>query len=123
MRVLLVDDSRPFRDRLKRLLLTDSAIEVVGEAADGAAALREIERLRPDVVLLDLYMPEPDGFGVLEAVKERYDATKVIVLTTDASTMVRQRCVTLGADAVVDKSDTQAEIISTLRRLTSNPPE
>ena len=122
MKVLLVDDSRSFRDRLKRYLAEDPAVEVVGEADDGVAALREIERLRPDVVLLDLYMPAPDGFGVLRVVKERYDPMKVIVLTSDASAMVRQRCATLGADAVVDKGDALVEILPALRRLTPGPP-
>jgi DNA-binding NarL/FixJ family response regulator len=119
--VLLVDDSRPFRNRLKRHLAEDPAIAVVGEAADGVSAIGEIERLAPDVVLLDLYMPEPDGFGILRVVKERFDRIIVIVLTSDASEMVRRRCAMLGAAAVVDKGDAPAELLSTLHGLVAHP--
>jgi DNA-binding NarL/FixJ family response regulator len=118
--VLLVDDSLSFRTRLKRHLAEDPAIEVVGEAEDGVSALWEIGRLVPDVVLLDLYMPEPDGFGVLSVVTERFDRIIVIVLTSDSSAMVRGRCAMLGAAAVVDKGDAPAELLSTLHRLVAS---
>ena len=61
--VLVVDDHAGFRTFL-RLFLSESGYEVVGEAADGAAALREAERLRPEVVLLDVRLPDLDGFEV-----------------------------------------------------------
>ncbi|MEN8376908.1 MAG: LytTR family DNA-binding domain-containing protein [Gemmatimonadota bacterium] len=65
--VLVVDDEPPARRRLRDLLETDERVAVVGEAGDGLGAVREIERLRPDIVLLDIQMPELDGFEVLEA--------------------------------------------------------
>jgi DNA-binding LytR/AlgR family response regulator len=70
MRVLIVDDETPARERLKRLLATIDGVEVVGEAEDGLQAVEMLEREQPDLVLLDIQMPGLDGFGVIEAVEE-----------------------------------------------------
>jgi len=67
MRSLLVDDEPSARLRLQRLLNRDAHIEVVGEATDGLEAVKEIERLHPDLIFLDVRMPELDGFDVLRA--------------------------------------------------------
>jgi two-component system LytT family response regulator len=66
MRVLIVDDEAPARAKLRRLLAREAGAVVVGEAADGEAAVKAIEALRPDLVLLDVQMPRLDGFGVVE---------------------------------------------------------
>ena len=68
MRVLIVDDERPARVKLRRMLAPEADVEVVGEAEDGRAAVEAIHRLSPDVVFLDIQMPVVDGFGVIEAV-------------------------------------------------------
>jgi DNA-binding NarL/FixJ family response regulator len=115
--LLVVDDSAAFRRRLKRYLDDDPAFNIVGEAGSGLTALPEIERLRPDAVLLDLYIPPPDGFDVLRTVKRLFQDTLVVVLTSDASAVVRKRCEVLLADAVIDKADAAALLIPTLRRI------
>ena len=71
IRCLIVDDEALAREALQAFLQSDRALEVVGEAGDGAAALREIERLRPDLLFLDIQMPEVDGFQVLQQLSER----------------------------------------------------
>jgi two-component system LytT family response regulator len=68
MRVLIVDDERPARDKLRLLLGRERGIEIAGESADGDAAVRDIEQLAPEVVFLDIRMPKRDGFTVIEAV-------------------------------------------------------
>lgn len=70
MRILIVDDETPARERLKRLLSDVEDAEVVGEAKDGVRAVEMIEQEQPDLVLLDIQMPGLDGFGVIEALKE-----------------------------------------------------
>jgi DNA-binding NarL/FixJ family response regulator len=83
--VLLVDDHPVVRDGLRGMFDSVPDIDVVGEAGDGRAGLDEIERLRPDVVLLDLRMPELTGLGLLRALRERADGSyqpRVLVLTT-----------------------------------------
>jgi two-component system, LytTR family, response regulator len=68
MRVLIVDDERPARDKLRLLLEREPGIEILGESPDGDAAVRDIEQLAPEVVFLDIRMPKRDGFSVIEAV-------------------------------------------------------
>ncbi len=69
MRTLIVDDEAPARERLKRLLIGITGVELVGEAVDGVEAVEMIETLSPDLVLLDIQMPGLDGFGVIEALE------------------------------------------------------
>ena len=70
MRTLIVDDEAPARERLKRLLVSLTNVELVGEAVDGPEAVEMIEVLSPELVLLDIQMPGLDGFGVIEALKD-----------------------------------------------------
>src|ERR1700690_3614448 len=69
IKLLLVDDERPARRKMLRFLQTASDFEIVGEAGDGAEAIAAVERLRPDVVFLDVQMPKLDGFQVAAALK------------------------------------------------------
>jgi len=71
IRVLVVDDEGPARRRIRRLLLAETDIVVVGECGDGASAVEAIARERPDLVFLDVQMPERDGFDVVTAIPRR----------------------------------------------------
>ena len=86
IRVLLVDDQEWVRRGFAALLANEPGIEVVGEAVDGAQAVAETWRTRPDVVLMDIRMPRMDGLDATRAIcgDERLSATKVLVLTTFA---------------------------------------
>ncbi|GAB3224732.1 response regulator transcription factor [Mycolicibacterium hippocampi] len=86
IRVLLVDDQELVRRGFAMLLTNEPGIEVVGEAGDGAQAIAETWRTRPDVVLMDIRMPRMDGLDATRAIcgDERLSATKVLVLTTFA---------------------------------------
>jgi two-component system, NarL family, response regulator LiaR len=82
IRVLIADDHAVVRQGLRTYLELQDDVEVVGEAADGEAAVAAAERLAPDVVLLDLAMPRLDGVGALGALRERVPAARVLVLTS-----------------------------------------
>jgi DNA-binding NarL/FixJ family response regulator len=86
IRVLLVDDQELVRRGFASLLANEPGIEVVGEAGDGAQAIAETWRTRPDIVLMDIRMPRMDGLDATRAIcgDERLNATKVLVLTTFA---------------------------------------
>ena len=79
--VLVVDDHQGFRSRA-RLLLEADGYEVVGEAADGASALAEARRLRPDVVLLDVQLPDLDGFDVAARITGAGDVPAVVLTSS-----------------------------------------
>src|SRR5687768_4407596 len=70
IRTLIVDDEELARERLRSLLAREGRIEIIGEASDGKAAVAAIEKLKPDLVFLDVQMPELNGFEVLEALEE-----------------------------------------------------
>ena len=80
--VLLVDDHAVVREGLRTFLELQDGIEVVGEAEDGNAAIAEARRLDPDVILMDLVMPELDGVGAMRALREQAPRSRVIVLTS-----------------------------------------
>ena len=95
--MLLVDDSRIVRDRLLELISELPAVEVIGEAAGAAEAIRKIRRLRPDIVVLDISMPDGNGIQVLEAVKRpRASRSRIIMLTNFAHEPYRERCLELA---------------------------
>jgi DNA-binding NarL/FixJ family response regulator len=80
--VLVVDDHAVVREGLRTFLELQEGIEVIGEAGDGAEALRAAERLRPDVILMDLVMPKLDGVGAMRELRRRLPESRVIVLTS-----------------------------------------
>ena len=82
IRVLIADDHAVVRQGLRTFLDLQEDIEIVGEAADGAEALDAAERLRPDVVLIDLVMPELDGIEAIRRLRERAPETRAIVLSS-----------------------------------------
>jgi NarL family two-component system response regulator LiaR len=82
IRVLIVDDHAVVREGLRTFLDLQDGIEVVGEAADGEQAVREAERLCPDVVLVDLVMPKLDGVQTMRALRVRVPSARAVVLTS-----------------------------------------
>lgn len=101
--VLVVDDDAPMRTLLRVVLERDVRLSVLGEAADGRAALHLIEEQDPDLVLLDLAMPELDGIGVLHALAGRARPV-VVVLSADGYVDAEATVVGLGAAAYVSKA-------------------
>jgi two-component system, NarL family, response regulator LiaR len=106
--VLLVDDHAVVREGLRSLLEVQDGIEVVAEAVDGEAAVREAEARRPDVVLMDLVMPRLDGVGAMRELRRRLPSARVIVLTSFADDDRLLPAIQAGAahrgDALLDPS-------------------
>lgn len=103
-RVLICDDSAFARKVLREILSADSRIEIVDIARDGLDALEKIEQLKPDVVTLDLQMPDLDGLGVLQALEAKPDAPRVVIVTmTDAESALAVKALQTGAFDVVYK--------------------
>ena len=105
--VLVVDDHAEFRV-LARQLLARAGYQVVGEAADGNTAVSETERLRPGVVLLDVQLPDLDGFAVAERLAE-LDEPPVVVLTSSRDvSSYRRRLAASGARGFIAKAELSA---------------
>ncbi len=103
-RVLVVDDSAFARKVVREVLQRDPRLEVVGIARDGLDALEKIEQLGPDVITLDLVMPELDGVGVLRALQSRITAPRVVVVTmSDAESPLAVEALAQGAFDLVQK--------------------
>lgn len=113
--VLVIDDSTFQRSKLVGYL-TNAGYETI-EAASGRAGLRILEEQTPDIVLLDLLMPELDGFGVLEAMKTNGAQVPIIVLTADIQESRKARCLELGAAAFLNKPPRPEALVSSVREV------
>jgi NarL family two-component system response regulator LiaR len=85
IRVLVADDHAIVRKGIRALLATEPDIEVIGEAENGREAVTEVERLRPDVILMDLVMPEMDGIEAIRRITARQPEARILVLTSFAA--------------------------------------
>jgi NarL family two-component system response regulator LiaR len=115
IRVLIADDHQVVRQGLRFLLSSEPGIEVAGEAPDGAAALSAIRSLRPDVVLLDLFMPRVDGLGVLTQMREEELPGAVLVLTSSADEDHLVRAIKAGALSYLPKTAGVDQVIEAVR--------
>ncbi len=82
IRLLLVDDQTLVRQGLKVLLEVHEDLKVIGEAENGRQAVEQVEALRPDMVLMDVRMPEMDGVAATQVIRQRFTDVKVLVLST-----------------------------------------
>jgi DNA-binding NarL/FixJ family response regulator len=116
--VLVVDDSLVFRTGMTRAVQACEGLDLVGEAADGESALRLVEELEPDLVILDLRMPGIDGFGVLERLHaDAPPACRVLVISATLDDGVEAEARAAGADACLSKALSRADICDAALRL------
>jgi DNA-binding NarL/FixJ family response regulator len=114
VRVLIADDQTLFRSGLARLLETDPRVDVVGEAVDGADAVQRAATLKPDVILMDLKMPNLDGIEATRRIVSEHPEIKILVLTTfDADSYIMQ-ALRAGASGYVLKDAQPAAIVSSI---------
>ena len=114
-RVLLVDDDALVRAGLRMILSSSGETEVVGEAADGAEALAAVQAHRPDVVLMDIRMPEMDGIAATAALRRLATPPHVIVLTTFQADEHVMNALRAGADGFLLKDTAPTEIVHAVR--------
>ncbi len=119
IRVLVADDHKLFRQGLISLIKTrGDEVEVVGEAATGREAVRVAEQLRPDVVLMDIYMPQGDGLHATKEIRERFPDIAVVMLTSSEEDEHLYEAVKLGASGYLLKSLDAVELFDLLRGIT-----
>jgi two-component system, NarL family, nitrate/nitrite response regulator NarL len=117
VRILVADDHAIFRDGLRRLLEGSDDVTIVGEASNGNEAIKLLAKLKPDILLLDLRMPEKDGLGVLEEINFDSMTTRVIVLTAAEDDRDVVRAMRLGARGVVLKQSASDLLLKSIRKV------
>ncbi|MET7939751.1 response regulator [Streptomyces sp. NPDC059944] len=122
IRLVLVDDDPLVRAGLALMLGGAEDVEIVGEAADGAEVEALVDRTRPDVVLMDIRMPNVDGLTATERLRAREKAPQVVVLTTFHADEQVLRALRAGAAGFVLKDTPPAEILDAVRRVAAGDP-
>jgi DNA-binding NarL/FixJ family response regulator len=115
IRLLIADDHPVVRDGLSGMFTADPGFEVLGEAADGAEAVRLAQALRPDVILMDLRMPEMDGVSAIAELARRGVASRVLVLTTYDTDSHVLSAIEAGATGYLLKDAPRAELLRAVR--------
>lgn len=119
IRIVLADDHPIVRDGLKKLLVLEEDIAVVGEASDGREVLDVIEQTHPDVVILDLRMPNMDGLAALDAIQKLNPKPRVIVLTASEDKNEFVQAMKLGCSGIVLKQTAPELIVKSIRKVYS----
>jgi two-component system response regulator NreC len=111
VRVFIADDHALFRDGLKAILRDEGDIEIVGEGKDGREAVESALRLRPDVVLMDVEMPDLNGFEATRRITEANRSIRVLILTMYQEEEIIARCLDAGASGYVLKDASASQLV------------
>lgn len=115
IRLLLVDDESLIRDGIKAMLSCEPDLQVVGTADNGVTAIQQVEALQPDVVLMDIRMPEMDGREATQAITQRFPNIKVLVLSTFADDRYIADSIRVGAKGYLLKDMPSEELAGVIR--------
>ncbi len=109
-RIIIAEDHTILREGLRSLLSSDPDLEIVGEAQDGQEAIRCVEKLKPNLVLMDLSMPRMNGLDAIKEIKKRSAETRILVLTVHKNEEYIVATLQAGADGYALKDSTHAEL-------------
>jgi DNA-binding NarL/FixJ family response regulator len=113
-RVLVVEDYEPFRRMLTRTLAGVSGLQIVGEASDGLEGVWQAERLRPDLILLDLELPALNGIEAARRIRNLVPECKILFVSQESSADVVQEAFNSGAQGYVVKGQAGSELLAAL---------
>lgn len=118
IKLIIADDNKEFCRLIREFVKNESDIEIIGIANDGIEALKKVDKLKPDVLLLDLIMPNLDGLGVIERLASGSKKPKIIVLSAVGQDKITQKAINLGADYYVVKPFDLRILIDRIREIT-----
>jgi two-component system response regulator NreC len=116
-RILIADDHAIVRTGLRTLLRAEPTMELVGEATGGYEALEMVEKTRPDILLLDLSMPDLDGISVTRETKRRFPEVRIMILTVHEDQAMLREAIRAGASGYVLKQAAESELTSAINVL------
>jgi DNA-binding NarL/FixJ family response regulator len=116
-RIVVCDDQPAFRQLVTMVLGLETGIEIVGEAADGVEAIEAVRMHTPDVLLLDVAMPNMDGLEALPFILEASPATQVVMVTAFGSESIRERAMVAGAAAFIEKGLDVTELVAQVTQI------
>jgi len=119
LRIFIVDDSMPIVVRLTNIISGDENLKVVGIANNATKAIEYISKSKPDVVILDIQMPDGNGIDILKQIKKEKPATVVIILTNYPEPDYKKICAKEGADYFLDKSIEFERVIEICKNIAS----
>ena len=122
IRILLVDDNSAFLEAAARFLAADAGIEIVGLLSSGHEVIEQFQQLQPDVIILDIAMPNINGLEVARSIKAHPDAPRVIILTLHDNPEYRSASQAARADGFVPKSEFGAQLIPMIHSLFAAQP-
>lgn len=117
IKIMIVDDHPVVREGLSRIIVSESGMEVIAEAGTGAEALTQYRKLRPDVVLLDMRMPEMTGIQTIEAIRKEFSNARIIVLSTYDLEEDIYQSLQAGARGYILKDSPRNELLASIRRV------
>ena len=121
-RIVLAEDHTILRQGLRALLSADPGFEIVGEACDGREAVRCVEKLAPDLLLMDLSMPRMNGMEAIREIKKRYPQTRIIALTVHREEEYLVTTLQAGAEGYVLKDATHEELVLAINSVMAGKP-
>jgi DNA-binding NarL/FixJ family response regulator len=120
IRILLVDDHELIRRNIRRLLALQAEFEVIAEAATGPEAIRQAGKHQPDVILLDISLPELNGLAALPLIREAAPAAKVLMVTNHEHADLARAAFSAGANGFLTKSDVAMQLGLAIRQVLAN---
>ena len=112
--VLVVDDLEPWRDKIRAILRAHQEWRIVSEACDGLEAVRQATELHPDIVLLDLALPALNGIEVAKILRERCPRSKIVFVTENTDTEIRESAISAGASGYVLKTNVALDLLDAI---------
>ncbi|GHO99166.1 hypothetical protein KSF_092140 [Reticulibacter mediterranei] len=113
--LLLVEDEQTVRQALKMRIALEADMQVIGEASTGREALLQAQQLQPDVVLMDVQLPDTDGFALTTSIHSIVPCSKIVMLSIYGDTSTRARAQQVGAASFIEKQQPTEQLLSAIR--------
>ena len=111
MRILVVDDHQIFRKILRQIIDIQNDMEVIAEADNGLSAIEQVQKFRPDVVMMDIRMPVIDGIDATRQIKSRFPETSIIALSSHSNGTYAEKMLEAGASDYLNKFSSCSDLI------------